>query len=35
MQTINELRNSNLKNYESDYIVDNLIREKRLNYRWS
>ena len=30
MQTINELRNSNLKNYESDYIVDNLIRENGL-----
>lgn len=30
MQTINELRNSNLKNYENDYIVDNLIRENGL-----
>ncbi len=30
MQTINELRNSNLKNYENDYIVNNLIRENGL-----
>lgn len=30
MKTINELRNSNLQDYEKDYIVENLIRENGL-----